>query len=184
MKIERGRIINDFIEPNKRQYSIPVYQRNYEWSDEQCKKLFADIVDAHNEDRAHFCGSIVYARLKDEHNIDYFVIIDGQQRVTTIYLLIKALMDSTDGAFEKAKFASVLYNEDKFEKYDWDEASKLKLKPIKSDNIQLELLMEDKLDKLDKSSGIYKNYKLYLRVLYFWNNFPQRKRKSFFKINK
>lgn len=46
MKIERGRIINDFIEPNKRQYSIPVYQRNYEWSDEQCKKLFADIIDA------------------------------------------------------------------------------------------------------------------------------------------
>ena len=75
MKIERGRIINDFIEPNKRQYSIPVYQRNYEWSDEQCKKLFADIIDAHNKDKSHFCGSIVYARLKDEHNIDYFVII-------------------------------------------------------------------------------------------------------------
>lgn len=161
MKIERGRIINDFIEPNKRQYSIPVYQRNYEWSDEQCKKLFADIIDAHNKDRSHFCGSIVYARLKDEHNIDYFVIIDGQQRITTIYLLIKALMDSTDSAEEKAQFVSVLYNEDKFEKYDWDEASKLKLKPIKSDDIQLKLLMENKLDKLDKSSDIYKNYKLF-----------------------
>lgn len=161
MKIERGRIINDFIEPNKRQYSIPVYQRNYEWSDEQCKKLFADIIDAHNKDRSHFCGSIVYARLKDEHNIDYFVIIDGQQRITTIYLLIKALMDSTDSAAEKAQFVSVLYNEDKFEKYDWDEASKLKLKPIKSDDIQLKLLMENKLDELDKSSDIYKNYKLF-----------------------
>ena len=32
MTIEPGRIINDFIEPNKRQYMIPVYQRNYEWS--------------------------------------------------------------------------------------------------------------------------------------------------------
>lgn len=165
MKIERGRIINDFIEPNKRQYSIPVYQRNYEWSDEQCKKLFADIIDAHNKDRSHFCGSIVYARLKDEHNIDYFVIIDGQQRITTIYLLIKALMDSTGFAAEKAQFVSALYNEDKFEKYDWDEASKLKLKPIKSDNIQLELLMENKLDELDKSSDIYKNYKLFRELI-------------------
>lgn len=165
MKIERGRIINDFIEPNKRQYSIPVYQRNYEWSDEQCKKLFADIIDAHNKDRSHFCGSIVYARLKDEHNIDYFVIIDGQQRITTIYLLIKALMDSTGSAAEKAQFVSALYNEDKFEKYDWDEASKLKLKPIKSDNIQLELLMENKLDELDKSSDIYKNYKLFCELI-------------------
>lgn len=161
MKIERGRIINDFIEPNKRQYSIPVYQRNYEWADEQCRKLFQDIVDAHKNDKSHFCGSIVYARLKDEHNIDYFVIIDGQQRITTIYLLIKALMDATDSAAEKAQFSSVLYNEDKFEKYDWDEASKLKLKPIKTDNIQLELLMENKLDELDKSSDIYKNYKLF-----------------------
>ncbi|WP_338503248.1 DUF262 domain-containing protein [Candidatus Minimicrobia sp. QA0096] len=165
MKIERGRIINDFIEPNKRQYSIPVYQRNYEWSDEQCKKLFADIIDAHNKDRSHFCGSIVYARLKDEHNIDYFVIIDGQQRITTIYLLIKALMDSTGSAAEKDQFVSALYNEDKFEKYDWDEASKLKLKPIKSDNIQLELLMENKLDELDKSSDIYKNYKLFRELI-------------------
>ena len=39
MDIERGRIINDFIEPNKKQYVIPVYQRNYEWSREQCVKL-------------------------------------------------------------------------------------------------------------------------------------------------
>ena len=37
MRIDEGHIINDFIEPNKRQYAIPVYQRNYEWSAEQCK---------------------------------------------------------------------------------------------------------------------------------------------------
>lgn len=93
------------------------------------------------------------------------MIIDGQQRITTIYLLIKALMDSTGFAAEKAQFVSALYNEDKFEKYDWDEASKLKLKPIKSDNIQLELLMENKLDELDKSSDIYKNYKLFRELI-------------------
>lgn len=165
MNIERGRIINNFIEPNKRQYSIPVYQRNYEWSDEQCKKLFADIIDAHKLDRSHFCGSIVYSRLKDEHGIDYFIIIDGQQRITTIYLLIKALMDSTDSESEKTQFASVLFNEDKFDKYDWDEASKLKLKPIKTDNVQLGLLMENKLNMLDKSSDIYKNYELFKSLI-------------------
>ena len=46
MKIDKGGIINDFIEPNKHQYTIPVYQRNYEWSKEQCEKLFEDIVEA------------------------------------------------------------------------------------------------------------------------------------------
>ena len=44
MRIEDGRIMNDFIEPNKRQYAIPVYQRNYECSREQCEKLFDDII--------------------------------------------------------------------------------------------------------------------------------------------
>ena len=49
MKIDKGRIINDFIEPNKRQYAIPVYQRNYEWSKEQCVKLFDDIVQVYKK---------------------------------------------------------------------------------------------------------------------------------------
>ena len=90
MDIERGRIINDFIEPNKKQYVIPVYQRNYEWSREQCVKLFEDIVNAYKKDKLHFCGSVVYAPLEHKHGIDYYVIVDGQQRLTTIYLLIKA----------------------------------------------------------------------------------------------
>ena len=64
MKIDRARIINDFIEPNKRQYSIPVYQRNYEWSREQCEMLFADIVQAYKQDKLHFCGSIVCKNVK------------------------------------------------------------------------------------------------------------------------
>ena len=50
MKIDKGSFINDFIDKNLRQYSIPVYQRNYEWSAEQCEKLFEDIIQAHNVD--------------------------------------------------------------------------------------------------------------------------------------
>ena len=73
MVIEPGRIINDFIEPNKRQYAIPVYQRNYEWSKEQCIKLFNDIVQAYKKDKSHFCGSVVYALMKEEHNIHYYM---------------------------------------------------------------------------------------------------------------
>ena len=84
VKIEEGRIINDFIEPNKCQYAIPVYQRNYEWSAEQCRKLFVDVVTAHKRDRRHFCGSVVYAPLKSEKKINYYVVIDGQQRLTAL----------------------------------------------------------------------------------------------------
>ncbi len=165
MKIDKGSFINDFIDKNLRQYSIPVYQRNYEWSAEQCEKLFEDILQAHELDRYHFTGSVVYSLLKTENKIDYYVIIDGQQRLTTIYILIKALIDVAETDGEKATLNSVLFNEDKFKKYNIDESSKLKLKPIKSDNKQLLYLMANQVDKMDKSSGIFKNYDLFCRLI-------------------
>lgn len=165
MKIDKGSFINDFIDKNLRQYSIPVYQRNYEWSAEQCEKLFEDILQAHELDRFHFTGSVVYSLLKNENKIDYYVIIDGQQRLTTIYILIKALIDVAETDSEKEALTSVLFNVDKFKKYNIDDSSKLKLKPIKSDNKQLLYLMANQIDKMDKSSGIYKNYDLFCRLI-------------------
>lgn len=165
MKKEKGGIINDFIEPNKKQYSIPVYQRNYEWSKEQCVKLFDDILLAHKKDRYHFTGSIVFAPLKTEKKIEYYVVIDGQQRLTTIYILIKALIDCAETEREKDTLLSAIYNVDKFSQYDIDEASKLKLKPVKSDNKQLMLLMDEKIGQMDKSSGIFRNYTLFCELI-------------------
>ena len=165
VKIEEGRIINDFIEPNKCQYAIPVYQRNYEWSAEQCRKLFVDVVTAHKRDRRHFCGSVVYAPLKSEKKINYYVVIDGQQRLTTIYILIKALIDKAVTDEEKKSLAEVLFNVDKFKRYNIDDSSKLKLKPIKSDNNQLMLLMEDHAEQMDRTSGIYRNYELFCDLI-------------------
>ena len=165
MKIEKGGIINDFIEPNKKQYSIPVYQRNYEWSKEQCVKLFDDILLAHKKDRYHFTGSVVFAPLKTEKKIEYYVVIDGQQRLTTIYILIKALIDCAETEREKDTLLSAIYNVDKFSQYDIDEASKLKLKPVKSDNKQLILLMDEKIGQMDKSSGIFRNYTLFCELI-------------------
>ena len=78
MRIESGRMLNDYIQPNKKQYCIPVFQRDYAWTAEQCTKLFEDIVLAFKRDRLHFCGSFVYAPMHSRNHIDYFIIIDGQ----------------------------------------------------------------------------------------------------------
>ena len=91
MRIDGGFFINDFINKNLRQYTIPVYQRNYEWSSEQCEKLFGDIIQAYKQDRHHFTGSVVYEKFREENKIETYLIIDGQQRLTTIYILLKAL---------------------------------------------------------------------------------------------
>ena len=165
MKIEPGRIINDFVEPNKKQYAIPVYQRNYEWPREQCIKLFDDIVLAFKNDRNHFCGSVVFAPIREERNISYYVIVDGQQRLTTIYLLLKALLDSAKTEKDKDAFQDTIFNHDKYDEYSIDTASKLKLKPIKSDNVQLYYLMNDEFEKMDKTSGIWINYAVFKELI-------------------
>ena len=78
MKIDSGRILNDFILPNKKQYCIPVFQRDYAWTAEQCQKLFDDIVLAYKLDRLHFCGSFVYAPL---HNLVAILKVDKNDRI-------------------------------------------------------------------------------------------------------
>jgi len=114
MRIYPGRIMNNFIEQNKRQYAIPVYQRNYEWSKDQCVKLFDDIVIAAQRGREHFCGSVVYSMVKYENNINHYIVIDGQQRMTTVYLLLKALMDMA--AEEDIAAMTAYYNMDLMDK--------------------------------------------------------------------
>lgn len=167
MKIESGRMLNDYIEPNKKQYCIPVFQRDYAWTEEQCTKLFEDIVMAYKKDRPHFCGSFVYAPLGSKKHIDSYIIIDGQQRFTTLYILIKALADSADDDRDKDALQRYLYNEDKFDRYGLDEKSKLKLKPVKTDNDQLLLLMSGKIEQMDKSRRgiIYHNYMLFTQLI-------------------
>jgi uncharacterized protein with ParB-like and HNH nuclease domain len=167
VKIESGRMLNDYIEPNKKQYCIPVFQRDYAWTEEQCTKLFEDIVMAYKKDRPHFCGSFVYAPLGSKKHIDSYIIIDGQQRFTTLYILIKALADSADDDRDKDALQRYLYNEDKFDRYGLDEKSKLKLKPVKTDNDQLLLLMSGKIEQMDKSRRgiIYHNYMLFMQLI-------------------
>ena len=167
MRIDSGRMLNDYILPNKNQYCIPVFQRDYAWTAEQCRKLFEDIVLAYKLDRLHFCGSFVYAHMQSKNHINYYIIIDGQQRFTTLYILLKALLDSAEDEADKEAFKKYLYNEDRFNRYNIDVKSKLKLKPVKTDNEQLLLLMSGKLNEMDKSKDgiIYHNYMLFMELI-------------------
>ena len=77
------------------QFIIPIYQRNYSWTAEQCKQLWADLLRAGRNEQinAHFIGSIVYIEraLSTVTNQEALLVIDGQQRLTTSTLLISAL---------------------------------------------------------------------------------------------
>lgn len=158
MKIYQGTVYDDFLDKNKQQYKIPVYQRNYEWSWEQCDKLFEDIVLASKRREYHFCGSIVHQPIDPNKGINTSIIIDGQQRLTTIYILIKSLLDCAQDDVERELPLKALFNTDPFGQYDLDDLSKVKLKAAKENNDQLLALLYDKNDKLDKNCEIYRNY--------------------------
>ena len=145
---------SDLIEKNKRVFKVPVYQRNYDWSNVQCDKLYQDIMLAHERDHKHFTGTIVYIVGLNGSNLSEVLIIDGQQRMTTVYILLKALYDASKGVSTRIEeeIQEVMFNRNCEEKY------KVKLKPIKSDNEQLLLLIKDKIDDMDRNSNIYKNY--------------------------
>ena len=76
------------------QYLIPLYQRTYSWEKEQCARLWSDIVNLHQTHReGHFVGSIVRIDEDSAAGSTLAMIIDGQQRLTTLTLLLVALRD-------------------------------------------------------------------------------------------
>lgn len=155
MKAENLELL-DLMFDNKRQYQIPVYQRNYDWKKDNCLELFNDIITAYKNEKSHFLGTVVQVQQDEENNIKKYIIIDGQQRYTSIYLLLKALYDLSDGD-DKESLKELLFNKSSRE-FSNDEKTKLKLKPIKSDNEQFMKLMYNKFDEMDHTSNIYINY--------------------------
>lgn len=78
-----------------KQFLIPVYQRYYSWDIEQCRRLWNDIVDMQKKNKqGHFVGSVVnIAEQAMPTGVQKYMIIDGQQRMTTLTLLLIALRD-------------------------------------------------------------------------------------------
>ena len=79
-----------------KQFVVPIFQRDYSWGTKHCQQLWNDIlrVGADPNSKAHFLGSVVYIPAEDSQAaIPRWLVIDGQQRLTTVTLLLIALRD-------------------------------------------------------------------------------------------
>lgn len=124
------------------------------------------MISAYQEERSHFLGTIVQVQQDEEGGIKKYIIIDGQQRMTTVYLLLKALYDSTTDEVDKEDLKGILFNSNSdSKKLARDDKLKLKLKPIKTDNKEFLLLMDDELEEMDQTSNIYVNYNYFLNLI-------------------
>ncbi|WRB09601.1 DUF262 domain-containing protein [Helicobacter pylori] len=153
--------ISDFFALTGTIFFIPVYQRNYAWEEENCKKLLQDIVSISQNKKTHFMGSITYiSHLIDDkkslRQLREFVIIDGQQRITTLMLLLKAIETKIPNEGIKKEIDNLLNLS----------GQRLRLKPIKRDKEAFELVMQNRSHEIqEKESRIRDNYKFFTKEL-------------------
>ncbi len=78
---------------DKLYYQIPIYQRPYQWTEENCEKLLDDLFFNYEDDREgdYFCGSLVLVKSDPRSKTEIYDIVDGQQRLSTFILLAKVL---------------------------------------------------------------------------------------------
>ncbi len=166
MKADATTLLGFFEENQNNQFIIPIYQRLYSWEKEQCKQLWDDIIKTGGNDQieGHFIGSIVFVHdgiYTPNHN--ELLIIDGQQRLTTITLLFIALRDHLNDEDEFLKKFSRKKIENRYlinSNKDGDKKFRLILSESDKDTL-LSLIDKNKRKPNEPSLKIMENFKLF-----------------------
>lgn len=173
MEARKKMVIADILAPENKQYIVPIYQREYKWTGEQINRLLDDIFNCKKTGNEHFIGSIVYQHEKDVDlsNIKLY-LVDGQQRLTTMMLITKALnlianeMGDDDSKYVISKTNKILY-------IDSDDVSRgYKVEPSQNDREIFNLVISsENIEMIEnnpiikKDSLIYNNFKTsYYRI--------------------
>lgn len=156
--------IYQFLEGAGKSFVIPVYQRDYAWTIANCQKLWDDIVFIKtNNKQGHFLGTIVTIA----NDFQEYLVIDGQQRLTSTSLLLLALHNflkskknnTSQEASLTEQVLDFLIN-----KYSQDQSKRIRLKPNKSDKDYYEQLYEVNINKL-VDSNINTNYNYFYKQI-------------------
>ena len=155
MKATNPNPITDFLSSTEKTFEIPVYQRNYVWKIEDCEKLFEDVLVGIRNKQKHYFGNIVYYIAGEDpfSSFKRYVLIDGQQRITSTMLLLAAIRDEEPDELIKTNLTSTYLRNDKAE-----EKFRVKLKQVETDRDVYEAIVEGRTEEINKSSIIYRNY--------------------------
>lgn len=133
-----------YMDGASKRFVIPVYQRNYDWKMEHCKQLYDDLVKVVRQNRkSHFFGSVVSVQ-NESGTMEEFLIIDGQQRLTTISLLLLAvyhLLQKGKAVSQDRQLPEKILKKYLIDEYEPEE-KRIKLKPIKNDQKAFGVLFE------------------------------------------
>ncbi len=150
------------------QFVIPLYQRTYSWTQAQCKKLWEDIVRvAKNEEiPSHFIGSIVYFTpgVYSITSVGQSLVIDGQQRLTTLSLLAVALRDALHKSLDTYNTTGEqIESQFLINKFANENSKKIKLHLTRHDKAVFEKLVNrEVLNDVEKSNRVYQNLQFFI----------------------
>jgi uncharacterized protein with ParB-like and HNH nuclease domain len=166
--------IYQFLEGSDKRFIIPVYQRDYSWTKKNCQKLWDDMLILANSQRPdHFLGTIVGI----VSNYAEYVIIDGQQRLTTISIFLLSLHNFLKNKIDKSEEENRLESqllEFLIDKYSKDQARRIRLKPNKQDEVFFNNLFKDSEEKKSEiSSNIINNYNFFSEKIHNCEIAPQ-----------
>ena len=151
---------------------IPVYQRSYTWRKENCKLLFHDILNiCEDSNMKHFIGSIVFV-----DDSEAYVIIDGQQRVTTISILLLALRNAIlngDIVSDDASLVDQINYRFLMNQFAKDNNHRMKLKPFRDDSKAYDALFGNN-DEFVAESIITSNYNYFYEEILAHNINPTK----------
>ena len=151
-----------FIDGSDKRFIIPVYQRNYSWQIKHCEQLLNDLENLIAKPEApHFFGSVVSSHMQGGKREDY-LIIDGQQRLTTISILLIAIVDLLKNKEVTPKDDRLLEKITKKHLVDeyQDDQRKIRLKPIKDDCKAFDALF-GKEEDLVEGSNVTANFRYF-----------------------
>ena len=157
--------ISDYFYGAKTLFIIPLYQRKYAWQQKHCVRLFEDLKKIHKENiYSHFFGSIVSTKA-DEHEDDQ-LIIDGQQRITTLSLLILAGLNAVaNGDMQKGDEDIEEVRKNYLYAVRRRVDRQIKLRPIEGDIEAYDALFSNNPDEFVKNTGITSNYLLFYQMI-------------------
>jgi uncharacterized protein with ParB-like and HNH nuclease domain len=152
----------------KRQFIIPIYQRTYSWHREQCAQLWQDIVRVGTDQNmpGHFLGSIVFIQqgVILFGNVPQFLLIDGQQRLTTLILLLAALAETAqeESGNINPEFRKEIYDSYLVNAYGKDE-QRYKLLLTQNDREVLKQIIDhpQKIATMKTASPLVDNYNFF-----------------------
>ena len=157
MKADNTTLV-DFLSQSKTLFEIPVYQRNYEWGELQCEQLFSDLIKAIESGTDHFIGAVVYVPESGDKMSHIEIIIDGQQRLTSCMLLLKAIAKSDPIIAEEI--------EDNFLTNKYVSLNDhIKLKSVEKDRVAFHAVMNNNEDEYVGPSKVIENYKFFCKLV-------------------